>query len=357
MNTSHNIPESQSGIVDLRSDTVTRPTAEMYEAMMSARLGDDVLGDDPTVLELEAVSAQMTGKEAALFVSSGTMGNQVALACHVSRGDSILVEEEAHILYYEVGGPAIIAGAVTATLPSKMGTMDPNQIESRIMKRTFHTPGTTLLCVENTHNRAGGTIIADAATNEYRKVADRHGLKMHLDGARMFNASVALGISAKELVRDFDSVSFCLSKGLGSPVGSVLCGSNEFIQSALTWRKRLGGGMRQSGILAACGLVSLRTMVDRLVDDHRRAKEIAHGLDSLAGLAIDWERVQTNMILVQTSGLSEPWLVSLKKKGIWALAPAPDRIRLVLHKDVDDVGVQRTISAFQEISADFSTAV
>ncbi len=357
MNTSHNIPDSQSGIVDLRSDTVTRPTPEMYEAMMSARLGDDVLGDDPTVLELEAVSAQMTGKEAALFVPSGTMGNQIALACHINRGDAILVEEEAHILYYEVGGPAILAGALTITLPSTLGTMDPNLIESRIMKQNLHTPGTTLLCVENSHNRAGGTIVAPSVMAEYRQIADRYGMKMHLDGARMFNASVALGIGANELVQDFDSVSFCLSKGLGAPVGSVLCGSRDFIQRALIWRKRLGGGMRQSGILAACGLVSLRTMIDRLADDHRRAQSIAKGIDGVPGLKIDWERIQTNMVLIQTKGLSKPWLEALKEKEIWALPPASDKIRLVLHKDIDDLGVSLAISAFQEIASDLSCAI
>ncbi len=222
------------------------------------------------------------------------------------------------------------------------------------MKRTVHTPGTTLLCVENTHNRAGGTIIRSSVTAEYRQISDRHGLKMHLDGARMFNASVALGKSARELVKDFDSVTFCLSKGLGSPVGSVLCGAVDFIEKAKTWRKRMGGGMRQSGILAACGLVSLRTMIDRLAEDHKRTQIIAKGIDGLPGLKIDWERVQTNMVLVQTAGPSQPWLSALKEKGIWALPPAPDRIRLVLHKDVDDSGVKRTIEAFHDASSTIS---
>src|SRR5471030_2880547 len=254
--------------VDLRSDTVTRPTPVMFEAMHAAPLGDDVLGDDPTVIELEELAARMTGKEAALFVPSGTMGNQIALASHCDPGDAIIIEEEAHIIYYEVGGPALLAGVVTFTLPSTRGVMDPSNVERHILKRDLHTPGTTLLCLENTHNRGGGSIIPIEIMRQYREIAEPRGVKIHLDGARVFNAAVALGVPVSHITEHVDSVNFCLSKGLRSPIGSLLCGSNEMIAKGRIWRKRLGGGMRQAGILAACGIVSLTQMVDRLADDH-----------------------------------------------------------------------------------------
>jgi threonine aldolase len=339
-----------SNVVDLRSDTVTRPTPAMYEAMMSAPLGDDVLGDDPTVLKLEALAAQKLGKEAALFVPTGTMGNQIAIAVHGERGDAMLIEEEAHILYYECGMPAIGAGLVSWTLPSRKGVMDPAVIESRILKRNLHTPGTTLLCLENTHNRAGGTIIPLESMRAYRQVADRHGMKIHLDGARVFNAAVALNVEVSEIAQHVDSVNFCLSKGLASPVGSVLCGSRAFIEEARMWRKRLGGGMRQAGILAACGMVSLTQMVDRLSQDHRRAKEVAQAISGLDGLSVDLETVQTNIVAITTDGPSQPWIDALRDQGIWCLPPAPNRMRLVFHNDVDDAGAQRAIEAFQLVA-------
>jgi len=336
--------------VDLRSDTVTRPTPEMYEAMASAPLGDDVLGDDPTVMMLEAEAAQMVGKEAALFVPSGTMGNQIALASHCNRGEAILIEEEAHILYYEVGAPALIAGVVSWTIPSTLGVMDPADVEKRILKSNLHTPGTTLLCLENSHNRGGGTVIPLATMVAYREVADRAGIKVHLDGARVFNAAVALGVPAKDITKHVDSVNFCLSKGLRSPVGSLLCGPAEFIDRARIWRKRLGGGMRQAGILAACGLVSLRRYVDRLADDHRRARALAVGLSELSGLTIDWDRVQTNMVLVGVTGSAERWAAELREAGVWCFPVGPSRLRLVTHADVDDTDVERAVTAFATVA-------
>lgn len=348
MSNLNNIPESQRGLVDLRSDTVTRPTPEMYEAMRRAPLGDDVLGDDPTVAELEELSAQMMGKKAAVFVPSGTMGNQIAIATHVRRGDAILVEEEAHVLYYECGAPGVLAQAVTFTIPSDKGAMDPKEIERRVTQRSLHTPGTTLLCIENTHNRAGGTVVSLSRMKEYREVAQLHGLKVHLDGARVFNAAVALGVEAREIAATVDSVSFCLSKGLGSPVGSVLCGDAAFIDEARLWRKRLGGAMRQAGILAACGLVSLSTRVDRLAEDHARAKACGEALSELPGLRVEWDRVQTNMVLVETDRPAKQWLDCLRSDGVLALPPAPHRIRLVFHSDVDDAGLGRAIDAFRK---------
>jgi threonine aldolase len=333
-------------IVDLRSDTVTRPTPEMYEAMLNAPLGDDVLGDDPTVTELEQLGARMVGKDAAVFVPSGTMGNQIALACHCDRGDAVLLERQSHILYYEVGAPAVIAGVVTWTLPSNLGVMDPAVVEDHVVQSTIHTPGTSLLCVENTHNRAGGTIVPVATMAEYRRLTHKHGMKIHLDGARVFNAAVALGVPVTEIVQHVDSVNFCLSKGLRSPVGSLLCGSAAFIEEARRWRKRLGGGMRQAGILAACGIVSLTKYVDRLADDHRRAQTLAVALDAMPGLKVDMESVQTNMVYITLADAST-WVAKLREQGIWVMATGPDRIRLVLHADVDDEGVARAIQAFR----------
>jgi threonine aldolase len=338
-------------IVDLRSDTVTRPTPEMYAAMQSAPLGDDVLGDEPTVAKLEALAAEMTGKEAAVFVPSGTMGNQMAMATHCDRGDAVLVEEEAHMVYYEVGGPGILANVVTWTLPSDKGVMDPQVVESHVLKRNIHTPGTTLLCLENTHNRGGGTIIPLATMAAYRDIADRHGMKVHLDGARVFNAAVGLGVDVKEITKHVDSVNFCLSKGLRSPVGSVLCGNAEFIESARIWRKRLGGGMRQAGVLAACGIVSLTQMVDRLAEDHRRARAIASALSDGPGLSVDWDRVQTNMVLVSTDAPAAEWVDRLKAKDVWCFPVAPNRLRLVLHADVDDSGIDQAIGAFRTLAS------
>lgn len=348
---SANVPESHRGFVDLRSDTVTRPTPAMYEAMLAAPLGDDVLGDEPTVSELETLSASLMGKEAAMFVPSGTMGNQIALAVHGKRGEAMLIEEEAHILYYECGMPAVGAGLVSWTLPSERGIMAPETIEKRVLKASLHTPGTTLLCLENTHNRAGGTIIPLDVMAEYRRIADRHGMKVHLDGARVFNAAVALGVPVREIAQHVDTVNFCLSKGLGAPVGSVLCGPAAFIEEARQWRKRLGGGMRQSGILAACGLVSLRSHVEKLADDHRRARKTAEVLAQLPGLSVDLATVQTNIVIITTNGPSAPWIAALKERGVLCLPPAENRMRLVFHSDVDDAGTDRAIEAFQGIAA------
>jgi threonine aldolase len=337
-------------IVDLRSDTVTRPTAEMYEAMAQAPLGDDVLGDEPTVDKLEKLAAQMTGKEAAMFVPSGTMGNQIAMATHCNRGDAVLIEEEAHMVYYEVGGPGVLANVVTWTLPSDKGVMDPNVVESHVLKRNIHTPGTTLLCLENTHNRAGGTVIPMSAMREYRQVADRHGMKVHLDGARVFNAAVALNIPVQEIAGQVDTVNFCLSKGLRSPVGSVLCGPAKFIEDARIWRKRLGGGMRQAGILAACGIVSLTQMVDRLAEDHRRARALAEMISELPGLTVDWDRVQTNIVLVNTDAPAAEWCDRLHEERVWCFPVAPNRFRLVVHADVGDPEVERAGEVFRALA-------
>ena len=333
--------------VDLRSDTVTKPTPEMYEAMRVAELGDDVLGHDPTVFELEGLAAKTVGKEAAIFVPSGTMGNQVALATHTSPGDSVLFDEDAHMLFYEGASPAVIAGVQPRTVPSIGGVMVADQIEKRAMVKSHHTPGTTLLCLENSHNRAGGSVATVENHRAYRAAADRLGIKIHLDGARVFNAATALGVDVKEITSQVDTVNFCLSKGLCSPVGSVLCGDEEFIERAKFWRKRLGGGLRQAGILAACGIVSLTTMVGRLSEDHRRTKALADALQGLPGMSV--VPPQTNILMIDTERPAQDWAEALENLGVWAVPMGPNRLRAVFHNDIDDALLEEAIQVFRRV--------
>jgi threonine aldolase len=308
------------------------------------------LGDDPTVIELEKLAAEMAGKEAALFVPSGTMGNQICIATHTKPGDAMLVEEEAHVLYYEVGAPAVLNGVVTWTLPSNRGAMDPDVIRKRVLKANLHTPGTVLLCLENTHNRAGGAVIPQQLMKEYRKIGDETGMALHLDGARVFNAAVAQGLPIRDICQYVDTASLCLSKGLCSPVGSVIVGPRAFIDRALIWRKRLGGGMRQAGILAACGLVSLRTMIDRLADDHRRAKHLASSVQDLPGLHVNPIEIETNLVLISTDKAAEEWTLALSEMGVSCFPVASNRFRLVFHADVDDVQADHAIEAIKQAS-------
>jgi threonine aldolase len=306
-------------------------------------VGDDVLGDDPTVIALEKEAARLAGKPAAVYVPSGTMGNQMAVASHTQPGDAIVIEEEAHILYYEVGAPAVFAGVVSWTVPSQRGIMAPEDLAKRMHRRSIHTPGTTLVCLENTHNRAGGTVIPMAYLAEYRKIADHHGASVHLDGARVFNAAVHLGLPMSDIAQHVDSVNFCLSKGLRSPVGSVLCGQEDFIEKARIWRKRLGGGMRQAGILAAAGLYSLNHYVARLAEDHARAANFATSLQELPGIGVDMASVQTNIVMADVPGDAVAWQERLHEKGVWCFAVGPSRLRFVFHADVDDAGSQRAV--------------
>ena len=336
-------------IVDLRSDTVTRPTPAMYEAMRTAALGDDVLGDDPTVIELEQESAALMGMEAGLFVPSGTMGNQIALACQTERGDCVLFEEEAHMLYYEVGAPGVIAQVVTRTCPSVDGVMEPEEVEKRLQVTSLHTPGTTVICLENTHNRAGGKVIPMETLRAYREIADKNGVRLHLDGARVFNAAVWLGVEPGEITRYVDSVSFCLSKALGAPVGSVLCGTAEMISKARRWRKRLGGGMRQSGLLAACGLIGLREIRHQLDKDHQRARALAIGLQDVPGARVDLNRQWTNFVMVDLETSAPEASERLKEHGVLCLAFGPKRLRLVTHYDVTDEGIEHALNAFRKV--------
>jgi len=345
-----------AGIVDLRSDTVTRPTPEMRRAMAEAQVGDDVLGDDPTVNRLQAMAAERLGKEAALFVPSGTMGNLAAVLSHCGRGDEIILGDQCHTAMYEAGGVAAVGGIHPRTLATRPdGTLPLEAIEAAIRPDDVHFPTTRLICLENTHNRCGGVALSLDYTIGVGKLAREKGLRFHLDGARIFNAAAATGNSAKEMAAPADSVTFCLSKALCAPVGSVLCGDGAFIYRARRIRKQLGGGMRQAGVIAAAGIVALETMVDRLGEDPARARRLAEGLRSVPGLTLETDPPPTNMVYLRLSAeepLDGPALVrALAKYDVLALASGPRRIRLVLHHDVDDAGVERAVAAFRHVLA------
>jgi threonine aldolase len=333
-----------SSIVDLRSDTVTRPTAAMRQAMATAELGDDVLGDDRTVQELEAKAAELLEKEAGLFVPSGTMGNNIAISVHTRPGDEVLMDWDSHSLCYEVGAPAVLSGVQTRQFHSVRGVPDTDEIARSITRADLHAPGTTMLILENTHNRHGGAVIPLAVMREIYGAVHSRGLVVHLDGARIFNAAVAAGVLASDFAAQADSVSFCLSKGLGCPVGSVLCGTRDFVEKARRVRKRFGGGMRQIGVLAACGIVALDTMIDRLAEDHANAKRLAEGLDD-AGYGVDPATVQTNMVYFTTAKPAKEVQDALAEHGVLCLPFGPNLIRMVTHNDVDEEGIRRAARA------------
>ncbi|MBL8086534.1 MAG: aminotransferase class I/II-fold pyridoxal phosphate-dependent enzyme [Chthonomonas sp.] len=337
-------------IDDFRSDTVTRPTPEMLDAMASAQVGDDVLGDDPTVIELENEVAAMAGMEAGVFVPSGTMGNQMAIATWTTPGDAVIAEEDSHVFFYEGGAPALFAGVMSRGIASERGVLDLDEVRKRITKKSFVTPGSTLLCIENTHNRAGGTLTSLGQMAALSGLAHESGMKVHLDGARAWNAHVALGVTLAELTSTVDSVTLCLSKGLGAPVGSVLCGGGEFIAEARNWRKRFGGGMRQAGILAAAGQVAVRTMVDRLAEDHDRSKRLGAALQGVSGIRVWTDRIESNMVMVETPGPAVEWMNRLRELGVWTMLPAERRIRLVLHHHITDKSLERCVTGFKTVA-------
>ncbi|MCU0317230.1 MAG: aminotransferase class I/II-fold pyridoxal phosphate-dependent enzyme [Fimbriimonadaceae bacterium] len=340
--------------IDLRSDTVTKPTQAMKDAMMKAELGDDVLGDEPTVQALESLACQLTGKEAAVFVPSGTMGNQIAIAAYTQPGDSVLVEDEAHILYYECGAPAVLNGVTLRSVPSQRGVIDPEILPKRCLTRSDHTPGTTLLCLENTHNRAGGVVTNQEHMMAYRDFADAKGISIHLDGARAFHAAIAQGLTIREVLNPVDSASLCLSKGLCAPVGSVLVGSGELISAARRWRKRLGGGMRQSGILAAAGIVALETMIDRLADDHALCRWFGEELSKLPGLTPSTP--ETNILMVQTQAPASLWQEALCQHDLHCFEIDPYRLRFVFHNDVSCGQTERAVEIVTHVSQTLATA-
>ncbi len=337
--------------IDLRSDTVTRPTPEMRRAIAEAEVGDDVFGDDPTVALLERTVAERLGKEAALFVPSGTMANQLAVAVWTRPGDEILLEAESHVFLYEGGGPAAISGASVHPVPGIRGLVTAAALRAALRPSNVHYPPSALLVLENTHNRAGGRVLPLAGMRETVEAAREAGMRVHLDGARIWNASVASGIPESEYAAMFDSVGVCLSKGLGAPVGSLFCSRREVVERARFVRKRLGGGMRQAGILAAAGLHALRHHRDRLADDHRRARLLAEAASGIEGLEIDPADVETNILRIGVSaGTPEKWCEELARLHVRAVPFGPTAIRAVLHLDVDDEDLSAAIDAFRECS-------
>ncbi|MEA2006483.1 MAG: GntG family PLP-dependent aldolase [Acidobacteriota bacterium] len=337
---------------DFRSDTVTLPTPNMRKAMAEAIVGDDVLGDDPTVQKLEEMSAGMMGKDAAVFMPSGTMGNSVAIKVWTRELEEVIVEARSHIYNMESTHMTFISRVLPRVLNSNRGAMDPDDIERNIRKSSVHIPETSLICVENTHNNWSGAVVPLDNLKEIRKIADKHEIKVHLDGARIFNASHATKIPVKDYAAIADSVMFCLSKGLSAPIGSMLIGPREFINMARRVRKALGGGMRQVGILAAAGIVALTEMVDRIQEDNIRANKLALAIAGFPGIELEPEFIQTNIVIF---GFNHPrltvpeFLNRLNERGILALQVRKNEIRFVTHKDVDDEDVDRAISAFRAI--------
>ena len=338
--------------VDLRSDTVTLPTEEMLEAIRHAELGDDVYGEDPTVNELEALAAERMGKEAAVLVPSGTMANLVSLMSNTKRGDLVILESEAHMYWYEVGGISAVAGLLPWPVKSKAGALDPVDVEASIRPRNLHFPEPALVCAENTHNRHGGTVVSPTQLRELGEVAKSHGLRFYMDGARIFNAAVALGVGVKEFTKHVDNLMFCLSKGLSCPVGSLVVGSQDFVERARKNRKVLGGGMRQAGLIAAAGIVALDTMIDRLADDHRNARFLAEDCARIDGLSVDLARVQTNIVVLDIRGLGADDAVftsALKEKGVLAGAIGKGKVRLVTHRGIEREQVERALNTIKDV--------
>jgi threonine aldolase len=341
-------------IIDFRSDTITKPTLAMRAAMAAAEVGDDVFGDDPTVIRLEAMAAARVRKEAGLFVASGTMGNLVSLLAQCGRGDEVIVGDQAHTYYYEQGGMAALGGIHPRALRNQPdGTLDLDEITAAIRDpNNAHYPRTRLITIENTHNRCGGTPLTVEYMAALGKLAREHGLRVHLDGARLFNAAVALGVDVKVLTADVDTLTFCLSKGLAAPIGSVVCGDLAFIAEARRARKVVGGGMRQAGVIAAAGIVALEQMVDRLAEDHANARALASGLAELPGLQVDDVPVRTNIVYFRITrpDLDASGLVTrLEAQGVRMLPLDPRRARAVLNYHVTAADVQQALAVLRGV--------
>ncbi len=339
-------------MIDFRSDTITRPTPEMRQVMAQAEVGDDVFGDDPTVNRLQEMMAEMCGKQAALFVPSGTMGNQVSLKTHTVPGDEIIVERNAHIFNYESGSPGMLSGVQVYPIEGDKGVITAEQIAGAIRPDNIHHPTTRLICLENTHNRAGGTIFPMSEIQRIHALAREHNIALHLDGARLWNASVATGIPLKEYCRYFDSVQLCFSKGLGAPIGSIIVGDADFIERARYFRKAFGGGMRQVGILAAGAIYAVEHHFQRLAEDHRRARRLAEAIAELPGVSIDLDTVQTNIVIFEfgTAYLSaEEFVQKLRQQHILMIHFGTAKIRAVTHLHITDEDIETTISAMLRI--------
>ena len=339
--------------IDLRSDTVTQPTQAMREAMYRAEVGDDVYGEDPTINRLEAMSAERMGKEAGLFVTSGTMGNLVALLTHCGRGNEVILGDQAHIFVYEGGGISALGGAIFHTVPNlPNGSLDPQVVEGAIRGSNVHFPRTRVIALENTHNRCGGTVLSVDQMAAIKAVADRYGLVTHLDGARIFNAAVALGVPVSDIAAQVDTVQFCFSKGLAAPVGSAIVGPADFIAEARRNRKMVGGGLRQAGVLAAAAIVAMEEMVDRLAEDHENVRRLAAELADIDGLSTTPDTVQTNiaMIHVTRPGLSaEAVSARLADEGVLINPMDPGRLRAVTHYGIEADDIDTTLYAFQKV--------
>lgn len=337
--------------IDLRSDTVTKPTDEMRKRMAYAEVGDDVYREDSSILELEALSAEMTGKEAALFIPTGTMGNQLAVLSHCARGEELLCEADSHVFYYEKAAAAVIGGVQIRPLPPNQGLVTVEELEKSWRGSDIHFPDSRLVWVENTHNRAGGVVYPMETLRQIKKWSEEKGLLVHMDGARVFNAALALGVSVKEVAEPVDSMMFCISKGLGCPVGSLLVGSSEFIERSRQWRKMLGGGMRQAGILAAAGIYALKERVHRLQEDHDFAKELSVQLLD-AGYVLPTGIAETNILMVESPkgyANEQAFLDALEKEGILAGAFGPQIIRLVTHQDAPIQLLPRIVEVFKKL--------
>jgi threonine aldolase len=333
--------------IDLRSDTVTLPTAKMRAAMANAEVGDDVFGGDPTVNLLEKRTAEVLGKEAAVFVPSGTMGNQIAIRAHTEPGQEIILDANAHIYFYEAGGPAALSGVTCRCIEGRRGIFSAADVEAALRPTDPHFPVTRLICLENTHNRGGGSIWPLERIAEISALAKERGLRMHLDGARLWNASAATGIPEREYAQYFDSVNVCFSKGLGAPVGSALAGTAEFIARARRFRKQFGGGMRQAGIIAAGALYALEHHRARLAEDHANARALAQGLAKMPGIQIDLAAVETNIVMFQVTNPPAVQIVeSLKKAGVLVMATGPDRIRAVTNLNASAGDIQQALQIF-----------
>jgi len=340
-------------MIDLRSDTVTLPTEEMREAMRAAQLGDDSREGDPTVRRLEQIAAARTGKEAALFVASGTMSNLVALLAHTGRGGEVLLDGDCHIMRSEMGGIAALAGLFYRPIPSKRGAPDLGEIGEHLSARlSANKLATALVTVETTHNSAGGAVIPLDYMARLRALTAEKGVPVHIDGARIFNAAVALGVPAADIAKYGDSIGFCVSKGLSAPFGSVLCGSAAFIERARAYRRMVGGGMRQSGVVAAAGIVALERMVDRLAEDHRRAKRLAEGLHAIDPRLSDPRLVDTNIVMVEvdhTGSDAKAWLSALETAELKCGAWSRHSLRLVTHRHIDDAAVDQTLAIVRSV--------
>ncbi len=342
---------SYKGISDFRSDTVTRPTEEMRKAMYNAEVGDDVFHDDPTVNKLEELAAEKTGKEAALFVPSGTMGNTIAMIICSGEGKEVIMEDKCHILNFEAGNISRLAHAVPRPLPSNKGEIPLHLIEENIhVSLRDHMTQTTTITLENTHNTWGGSVLSMGYLKEVSSLAKKYGLHMHLDGARIFNASKALHVEAREIAAYFDTLMFCLSKGLCAPVGSILAGPKDFIKEARRIRKYLGGGMRQAGIIAAAGIVALDKMIDRLEEDHRRAKKLAVEIAGFNSIEVNPTDVITNFVMIKLKSMdADTFLKKLAEHNVWALPFNSTLVRIVTHKDIDDDDIVRAVNSIKAV--------